>query len=35
MAAIKDEKEEQSYRVVRQENPNGIIFANLGSEADS
>ncbi|MER2141271.1 MAG: type 2 isopentenyl-diphosphate Delta-isomerase, partial [Priestia megaterium] len=33
MAAIKDEKEEQSYRVVRQENPNGIIFANLGSEA--
>ncbi|TYR82574.1 type 2 isopentenyl-diphosphate Delta-isomerase [Priestia megaterium] len=33
MAAIKDEKEEQSYKVVRQENPNGIIFANLGSEA--
>ena len=32
MAAIKNEKEKQSYRVVRQENPNGII-CNLDSEA--
>ncbi|NSL52313.1 type 2 isopentenyl-diphosphate Delta-isomerase [Calidifontibacillus erzurumensis] len=33
MAAIKDKNEIQSYRVVREENPNGIILANLGSEA--
>ncbi|MGJ9384843.1 type 2 isopentenyl-diphosphate Delta-isomerase [Salipaludibacillus sp. CF4.18] len=33
MAAIKDKTEQQSYKVVRQQNPTGIIFANLGSEA--
>lgn len=33
MAAIKDENEIKSYRIVREENPNGIIIANLGSEA--
>ncbi|MEE6131155.1 type 2 isopentenyl-diphosphate Delta-isomerase [Priestia sp. GS2] len=33
MAAIKNEEEEKTYRVVRQENPNGVILANLGSEA--
>lgn len=33
MAALKDLDEEKSYRVVREENPNGIMIANLGSEA--
>lgn len=33
MAAIKDETEERSYKIVRKVNPNGIVFANLGSEA--
>jgi len=33
MAALKDETEASSYRIVRKVNPNGIIFANLGSEA--
>ncbi|WP_110112986.1 type 2 isopentenyl-diphosphate Delta-isomerase [Bacillus sp. CGMCC 1.16541] len=33
MAAIKDPVERQSYAVVRQENPTGVVFANLGSEA--
>lgn len=33
MSALKDEKEKQTYQVVRRENPNGIIFANIGSEA--
>lgn len=33
MAALKDRSERQSYAVVRKENPNGILFANLGSEA--
>lgn len=33
MAAIKDTNEVKSFRVVREENPNGIILANLGSEA--
>lgn len=33
MAALKDEDEIKSYRVVREQNPNGIILANLGSEA--
>ncbi|MDM5187789.1 type 2 isopentenyl-diphosphate Delta-isomerase [Bacillus sp. DX4.1] len=33
MAALKDEKEASSYQIVRKVNPNGIIFANLGSEA--
>jgi isopentenyl-diphosphate delta-isomerase len=33
MAAIKDPAEAASYKAVREENPKGLIFANLGSEA--
>ncbi|WP_246942487.1 type 2 isopentenyl-diphosphate Delta-isomerase [Bacillus pinisoli] len=33
MSAIKDHTEQATYEIVRKENPNGIIFANLGSEA--
>jgi isopentenyl-diphosphate Delta-isomerase len=33
MAAVKDPKQRYSYEVVRKENPDGIIFGNLGSEA--
>ncbi len=33
MSAIKDRSERPSFEVVRKENPEGIIFANLGSEA--
>ncbi|QBP41348.1 type 2 isopentenyl-diphosphate Delta-isomerase [Paenisporosarcina antarctica] len=33
MAAIKNSEEIQSYATVRKENPNGMIIANLGSEA--
>jgi isopentenyl-diphosphate delta-isomerase len=33
MSAIKDPSERASYEIVRKENPNGVIFANLGSEA--
>ncbi|MFX3624758.1 MAG: type 2 isopentenyl-diphosphate Delta-isomerase [Ectobacillus sp.] len=33
MAALKDETEERSYKVVRKYNPTGMVFANLGSEA--
>jgi isopentenyl-diphosphate delta-isomerase len=33
MAAIKDPSVKHTYDVVRQVNPNGILFANLGSEA--
>ncbi|MFX3673957.1 MAG: type 2 isopentenyl-diphosphate Delta-isomerase [Paenisporosarcina sp.] len=33
MAAIKNTSEIDSYSIVRKENPKGIIFANLGSEA--
>ncbi|WP_327078721.1 type 2 isopentenyl-diphosphate Delta-isomerase [Planococcus sp. CAU13] len=33
MAAIKDPSERASFEIVRKENPNGIIFSNLGSEA--
>lgn len=33
MAAIRDSSLIPSYRIVRQENPAGIIFANLGAEA--
>ncbi|MDP4083894.1 MAG: type 2 isopentenyl-diphosphate Delta-isomerase [Bacillota bacterium] len=33
MSAIKDSNERYTYQVVRKENPNGIIIANLGSEA--
>jgi len=33
MAAIKEPSVAKTYKVVREENPRGIIFANLGSEA--
>lgn len=33
MAAIKNREVESSYRVVREVYPDGVIFANLGSEA--
>lgn len=33
MSAIKDPAERASYAIVRKENPDGVIFANLGSEA--
>lgn len=33
MAALKNSEVLPSYQVVRRENPNGIVFANLGSEA--
>jgi isopentenyl-diphosphate delta-isomerase len=33
MAALKNPDNAYTYRVVREENPKGVIFANLGSEA--
>jgi isopentenyl-diphosphate Delta-isomerase len=33
MSALKDPTERMSYQIVRKENPDGIMFANLGSEA--
>ncbi|OIU71222.1 type 2 isopentenyl-diphosphate Delta-isomerase [Rossellomorea aquimaris] len=33
MSALKDPAERTTYEIVRKNNPNGIIFANLGSEA--
>ncbi|MCD7033349.1 type 2 isopentenyl-diphosphate Delta-isomerase [Metabacillus sp. GX 13764] len=33
MSAIKDPAERSTYEIVRKVNPDGIIFANLGSEA--
>lgn len=33
MAAIKDKNERYTFEIVRKENPNGVIIANLGSEA--
>lgn len=33
MSALKDPREKKSYQVVRKENPNGVVFANVGSEA--
>jgi isopentenyl-diphosphate delta-isomerase len=33
MSAIKNAEVESSYRIVRRENPSGIVVANLGSEA--
>ncbi|WP_404442538.1 type 2 isopentenyl-diphosphate Delta-isomerase [Sutcliffiella horikoshii] len=33
MSAIKDRDEAATYEIVRKTNPNGLIFANLGSEA--
>ena len=35
MSAIKDPAERASYEIVRKENPDGIIFANIGSEASA
>ncbi|MRG86417.1 type 2 isopentenyl-diphosphate Delta-isomerase [Salinibacillus xinjiangensis] len=33
MSALKDETEKKTYEVVRKENPNGVVIANIGSEA--
>lgn len=33
MAALKDNTEANTYKIVREKHPRGIIFANLGSEA--
>ncbi|WP_353855402.1 type 2 isopentenyl-diphosphate Delta-isomerase [Bacillus sp. Bos-x628] len=33
MAALKDKQERQTYEIVRKVNPDGLVFANLGSEA--
>ncbi|MBV5111796.1 type 2 isopentenyl-diphosphate Delta-isomerase [Bacillus altitudinis] len=33
MAALKDADERRTYEVVRKVNPDGLVFANLGSEA--
>jgi isopentenyl-diphosphate delta-isomerase len=33
MAALKDKNERYTFDIVRKENPRGVIFANLGSEA--
>ncbi|OCT12512.1 type 2 isopentenyl-diphosphate Delta-isomerase [Paenibacillus pectinilyticus] len=35
MSAIKNSEVAPSYQIVRRENPNGVIFANLGSEAST
>ncbi len=33
MAAIQDPSQEDTYKIIRKKNPDGIVFANLGSEA--
>ncbi|SEA61060.1 isopentenyl-diphosphate delta-isomerase [Thalassobacillus cyri] len=33
MSALKNPEEKKSYQVVRKANPEGVVFANLGSEA--
>lgn len=33
MSALKDKSERQTYEIVRKENPEGVIFSNVGSEA--
>ncbi|MGG1675125.1 type 2 isopentenyl-diphosphate Delta-isomerase [Neobacillus sp. NRS-1170] len=33
MAALKDKSQKYTYEVVRKENPDGVLLANLGSEA--
>lgn len=33
MAALKDSNEESTYKVIREQNPTGIIISNLGMEA--
>jgi isopentenyl-diphosphate Delta-isomerase len=35
MSALKDKTQSYTFKVVREENPSGIIIANLGSEATS
>ncbi|SDI97889.1 type 2 isopentenyl-diphosphate Delta-isomerase [Salimicrobium halophilum] len=35
MSALKDESERETYEIVRKENPEGIIFSNVGSEASA
>ncbi len=34
MSALKNTEEEKTYRILREENPNGVIIANLGGEAN-
>ncbi len=34
MSAIKNMEEEKTYRILREENPKGVIIANLGGEAN-
>lgn len=34
MSALKNPEERRTYEVVREVNPSGIVFANVGSEAD-
>lgn len=33
MSALRDAFQSETYKIVRRENPNGLLFANLGSEA--
>ncbi|WP_214480426.1 type 2 isopentenyl-diphosphate Delta-isomerase [Bacillus sp. SM2101] len=33
MSALKDPAEKESFQIIRKVNPNGIVFANIGSEA--
>jgi isopentenyl-diphosphate Delta-isomerase len=33
MSALKDKREKSTYQIIRKENPNGIVIANIGSEA--
>ncbi|SIS37106.1 type 2 isopentenyl-diphosphate Delta-isomerase [Salimicrobium flavidum] len=33
MAAIRNKEERETYEIVRKENPDGVVFANVGSEA--
>ncbi|MBO8163028.1 MAG: type 2 isopentenyl-diphosphate Delta-isomerase [Brevibacillus sp.] len=35
MAALRDPAQADSYQIVRRENPDGLVFANLGAEATS
>ncbi len=34
MAALKDDSQQSSYRIVREENPKGVVIGNLGGEAN-
>ncbi|RSK51991.1 type 2 isopentenyl-diphosphate Delta-isomerase [Bacillus canaveralius] len=33
MSALKDQTERKTYEIIRKENPDGIVFGNIGSEA--